>query len=199
MANRAYLTRCDSDQIYPSFQNPAFKPGEHTLLASAGCVPLLWWFLFAPEDIALKQFTVRGQTFEEAAPVAPAEVALERFHARLPLLEEWYAANGGLAHHHELLASWISSHGGGCISIEWQEIACLHAENVFRSAAEEALWFIADNDIGAKKPLTQLSTIFETRRFLTRPELDAENVEQEDWWNFFRIMGESHIAETPWG
>jgi hypothetical protein len=198
MANRSYLTRCDSDQIYPSFQNPTFSPKEHTLLASTGCVPLLWWFMFAPEDLRVNQFSVRGQTFNETAPVVAADVALARFLARRDTMNKWYGEQGGLDHHQELFYSWISSHSGCFISIEWQEIAHLHAENIFRSAAEEALWFIAENDSGAKKPLALLSTVIAQRRFFSRLELDSENAEQQDWWNYFRIMGDSHLTDVPW-
>lgn len=168
------------------------------MLASAGCVPLVWWFLFAPEDLTVKQFTVDGKTFEETAPVVAADVAIARFQARRDLMNAWYSGNGGLGHHQELFESWVASRSGQFISIEWQEIGCLYDGNDFRSAAEEALYFIADGDLSAKKPLAQLSTIFEDRRFLTLPELDAQDVEQEDWWNYYRIMGDSHLAQAPW-
>ncbi len=213
MANWAYLNRCDSDQIYPMFEDNRYDRAKHTLIAAAGGLPLMWWFLLAPEDLKTKVFTVevperaltldeqldekkvrmKKEEFEETAPLALATTALARLHDRKEMMNEWYRANGGLDHHFNFFTTHLSAHEGKYLSIDWEEVKAIHRG--FMVDAKKILQLIVAKDAAAKPMLARLSTIMEDRKFLPRQKLKDYN---EDWWNYARIMGESYILKTPW-
>src|SRR5204863_3027230 len=70
MSNRAYLTCCDHQRIYPAFGDLSFEPQRDVVLACDGCVPLLWLALFAASDLQTHTFTLRGQDVSAVAPLA---------------------------------------------------------------------------------------------------------------------------------
>lgn len=64
MSNSAYLTCCDEERIYPSFENENFDAQQHTLATCNYSVPLLWIALFRSGDIR-EQVFVMGDDEEE--------------------------------------------------------------------------------------------------------------------------------------
>ena len=206
MANWAYLTCSEFERIYPSFENPSYIPGDHTILQSAGCIPLLWWFMLAPEDLHTAEFTSQGQTFEETAPLVRTETAMERLHSRRDLINNWYRKNGGLESHFDLFVNRLARNRGKFISVEWQEIVWMNPRELFFEGVRETLSLLESRDLGAKKGLKLFSDVVETqsffrsRRFLTLKEVKAlRGPPQDDYWNFYRIMGEVRLGTTPWG
>lgn len=198
MSNRAYLAVSDIERIYPGFQNETFDQRESWVLASAGCVPLLWLPLFTEGDLAAATFQDRHGPIEALAPLAELKAALARLRLRAPTLNRWFAASGGVAHHAELLLDYLGQQTGKYVTLQVDEIECLYAEGQFNELLRGCLRLLDAADSEAKDYLIELSTVMPERRFITLAEANEGTYDQEDQWNFFRILGEGYLKAPPW-
>jgi hypothetical protein len=198
MANWAYLTVTDEPRIYPGFQNPLFDDAKSWILASAGCVPLLWLALFAESDLVQHEFSDRRGAILAFAPVAPRLMAVARLRVRAGFLNALFAANGGVAHHLDLFSDYVAKQDGRYITIQVDEIECLYEAGVFNQLLRAALRGLDASDPGAGNTLVQLSTIILERRFVTLAEANAGAYDPQDMSNYFRITGEGYVQTPPW-
>jgi hypothetical protein len=81
------------------------------------------------------------------------------------------------------------------ISLELQEIELLYEESYILELLKNTLNQLNDHDIEGKEGLIELSTVLIDRKFR---KLTDESNEIQDFWNFFRIMGDGFIRETEW-
>jgi hypothetical protein len=197
MSNRAYLTACEHERIYPWFGDLAFDRDREVLLACDGCVPLLWMCLFAESDLRAHAFTVRGHTLDKVAPLAERVTAIARLRARKPLLSAWFTRNGGLDAFVDLLATHLEAQPGKFVSIELDEIEALNAEYDMVDVVRTALERLDAEQETCLDLLVPLSTLLEDRPFLPPGEV-ARSGAREDTWNVFRLIGGGWVLETPW-
>jgi len=198
MANWAYLAVSDESRIYPSFQNPSFDTKKHWVLASAGCVPLLWLALFSEADLVSVGFQDKEGPLQAFAPVTTLAGSLKRIAQRGPFLNELLASNGGVAHHLGLFADYLAAQDGRYVTMLVDEIECLYEKGMFNELLRSALRGLDNRDPEVVAPLVELSTIMLERRFVTLAEANAGAYEREDMSNYFRIMGEGYIQRPPW-
>jgi hypothetical protein len=200
MTNRCYLSCSDSPEIYPSFSDPSFDIDKSWIDHGAGCLPLIWLPLFSESDLTSKEFTVDGQTFTEIAPLANRLTAIERLKSRRAFLNAMFAENGGLDYHIDIFLQHLETANGEFLTAEVQEISWLLNTGVFNEILKGCLNLMDNNDQLAKEDLIFLSTIMPERKFLTKQDFEKVNFEtdQEDSWNFFRILGEAYTHPVPW-
>jgi len=199
VSNRCYLTCTDSTQIYPAAGDlPDFDPEVHTVLSSAGCVPLLWLCLFSERDLQGRKIAIEAEEpIQAEAPIALRSSALALLEGRRDFLCELFADNGGLTHHLDMFSSRLSAYPGSYLSIEYDEIGWLYAApEEFAALVRLTLAQLDAGSPSAKEGLVELSTLMIERRFVTLDE--APNADQEDAWNYFRILGEGYIRNAPW-
>lgn len=198
MANRCYLSCSDHDGIYPSFSLPDFNTEVQWVVHGAGCLPLIWLPMFTDGDLVSKEFSAEGQTFTETAPVVSRMLGVERLLSLRGFLNKLFRENGGLDHHIDVFAEFIKSMDGEYVTIELQEISWLYQAGEFQPLLRRCLTNMAAQSTEAKDALITLSTVIDGRRFLTLEETEDGNYEDEDMWNYFRIMGEPYIRNVPW-
>ena len=199
MANRAYLAVSDVRRIYPAFQNPTFSTKENWVLCSAGCVPLLWLALFEEIDLVTETFRSDQGPVVATAPLATRGQAVARLAQRRSLLNSLFEEEGGLDHHLGLFSSYLSSLRGAYVTMEVEEIACLHPDGEFDALLRNCLIGLSTGIPLVKDALVTLSTVIPDRRFITLEDARKGVYEQEDMWNYFRIMGEHYLREdVPW-
>lgn len=197
MSNRAYLTVCDHDRIYPWFGDLNFDPQREVGLACDGCVPLLWMCLFSVADLQTCDFTLRGHAVKAVAPLAGRTEALTRLRARTALLSGWFEKNGGLEAFVDLLAVHLEAQPGRFVTIEWEEIEALNSKYDMADVMRTALQRLEDEDEACLDLLVPLSTVLENRPFLP-PKEAAQSGAAEDSWNVYRLIGGGWLLPTPW-
>jgi hypothetical protein len=197
MSNRAYLTVCDHDRIYPWLGDLAFDAKRDVALASDGCVPLLWMCLFAASDLRRHDFEVQGHALQAVAPLAERTTAVARLRARKPMLSGWFSKNGGVDAFVDLLAAHLESLPGKVVSVELEEIEALHGAYDIPDVLRTALERLDARDEKCLDLLIPLSTVLEDRRFLP-PREAAKSGEREDSWNVYRLIGGGWLLPTPW-
>jgi len=194
-----HLFSTDFDGIYPGQQYEDFKDTEHIVLLSGECIPLLWLFMFEEQDIRTASLTCRDQSVAEfLAPVVSRHVALDRLSDKARFMDELFQSEGGLAHHRQLFSDYLSKCSGKHCTIDLEELEVFYGQRQIRALLFEALAFLQEKSPLAKTPLKELATIIPNRRFMTLEDA-AHGCEDEDWWNYFRIMGGSYCHEVPWG
>ena len=196
MANRAYLTVCDHERIYPWLGDLPFDPARDVALASDGCIPVLWMCLFSAGDLRTHRFTLEGRPLEAVAPLAERAAAVTRLRSRAPALERWFAEQGGVAPFVELLAAHLDAQPGTIVSMELEEIEALHGEYDMVDVMRTALTRLEAEDESCLRLLLPLSTLLR-RRFLPPAEA-ALSEEREDRWNVYRLIGGGWLLPTPW-
>jgi hypothetical protein len=198
VANWAYLTVSDEPRIYPGFQNPSFDPDESWVLCSAGCVPLLWLPLFSEQNLVSMEFSDKDGPIPALAPVTTLADGLRRLDELSPFMSELFRENGGVAHHVGLFSQYMAAQRGRHVTIQIDEIECLHGEGAFRDTLRLALRGLDTRDPEVLDSLAQLSTVMLDRRFVTLADARAGTYAPEDAQNFFRILGEGYTRQAPW-
>jgi len=199
VSNRCYLTTSDVERIYPGFQNPAFDEAESWVLCSAECVPLLWLPLFGDGDLATARFTTEEGEIDATAPLAKRVDAIEHLRGCAPFLDRLFADNGCIGGHLSLFVSFLSRCKGEYVTLQLDEIARLYpTEAEFDNLLRQCLAGIRYRRPNVREDIIALSTVMPERRFVPYEQLAVQG-HQEDWWNFFRIMGESYLRnDVPW-
>ena len=197
MSNRAYLTVCDHDRIYPWFGDLDFDPQREVGLACDGCVPLLWMCLFSVADLQTRAFTLRGHALKAVAPLARRAEAVARLRARTGLLSGWFEKNGGLDAFVHLLAAHLEALPGRFVTIELEEIEALNSEYDMADVMRTALQRLDDEDEACLDLLVPFSTVLENRPFLP-PKQATTSGAPEDSWNVYRLIGGGWLLPTPW-
>lgn len=197
MSNRAYLTACDHDRIYPWFGDLEFDPARDVALACDGCIPLLWMCSFSASDLKRRSFEVHGHEVSATAPLAERVVAIQRLESRRPLLNRWFERNGGLDPHVDAFARHLRELPGRHLSIELEEIEALHGQYDVPDILRLSLERLDAGDESCLDLLIPLSTVLENRAF---PPLGSvgPSSDQEDRWNVYRLLGGSWLQGTPW-
>lgn len=200
MSNRAYLTLSPFERIYPSAGGFTFSAKDHTALASAGCVPLLWLAAFSESDLHTHTFAPdknRPKPLTVEAPLCRTEDALARLEDRSAWLAALYADRGDLEHHLGLLLTHLRSYEGAWMSIELEEIAALHqVPTAFYAELRACLGLLEQRAPETRERLAALATVMLDTRIISLD--DAPNATREEQWNFFRVLGEGWARETPW-
>jgi hypothetical protein len=201
MSNVAYLCCSDLERTYPSFQNPAYEPDEHTLAVGVYCVPMLWLCAFRTVDLRTDTFEVGGTTITEPAPLTTRQDALGRLSESVPRLESALGlAAGALAEYgacvHELLTSAV----GKYVTIELQEIAYLSKPDVFYADVARALRVLAGDEIAGAGDAVLLGSDFDVKRQIHAPRtfFTLNGLEEGDYRNFECLLGASHERAVPW-
>lgn len=197
MSNRAYLTCCDHERIYPAFGDLSFEPRRDVVLACDGCVPLLWLALFAASDLRTHTFTLRGQDVSAVAPLAERTPAIARLRAREAFFNAQFAPNGGVGALLAPLVQHLEAQPGKFLSIELEEIEALHGAFDIPAVLTKALQLLDADDPKCLDLLVPLSTVIESRTFLA-PEQAAASGVREDLFNVYRLIGGGWVAPTPW-
>lgn len=154
--------------------------------------------MFTDDDLVTKEFTAEGQTFTETAPIVSRTAGVERLLSQRAFLNDLFRDNGSLDHHIDMFSEYIKSVDGEYATIELQEISWLYEDGEFQPLLRGCLKDLADQSSKAKDAHITLSTVIDGRRFLTLQDAEDGNYEEEDMWNYFRIMGEPYIREVPW-
>jgi hypothetical protein len=168
------------------------------VLASAGCIPLLWLPLFSETDLVAATFHDRKGSIEALAPLAEREAAISCLKSRGAMLNRWFAGSGGLTHHLELFLRYLEQQPGKYATLQVDEIQCLYPEGQFNELLQGCLRSLDAADPEAREYLVELSTVMPERRFITLADANAGACEPEDRWNFFRILGEGYLQAPPW-
>jgi len=197
MSNRAYLTCCDHERIYPAFGDLPFEAKRDVALACDGCVPLLWLGLFAASDLRTHTFTLRGQTLTATAPLAERKTAIARLRARERFISSEFVPNGGVSALLGPLVQHLEAQSGEFLSIELEEIEALQAEYDIPAVLTKVLQLLDAEDPACMNLLVPLSTVIESRPFLA-PEKAAASGVRQDLANVYRMIGGGWLAPTPW-
>lgn len=199
MSNRSYLTTTNTGKIYPGFQNPAFNSEQDWILISGGCIPLLWLALFSDSDLTTREFVLQGKPYSATAPITERLLAINRLNERGVFLNQLFGASGSLEHHLSLFGDYLASCSGKFLTLECEEIACEYSAGQFDMWLRQCLLGLRLLDPGVRENLIRLSTVMSDRRFLTLAELTSRKAPKEDWWNYYRIMGDAYLRPVPWG
>lgn len=143
MANCSYLVVSDCPRIHPSFDNPNFNPGSDTIATCADGVPLMWLELFRPEDLSEAEFTPDGETVAAFAPLTTVDRARAQVVAGAQRLGELFEHPAVFSDYGAWMLENLQGGTGSNITIELEEIACLHEEGTFRSVLERVLRYLA--------------------------------------------------------
>ena len=200
MSNRAYFCCTDWKRIYPSSagRQAGFDPKIHTVLSSAGCVPLLWLGMFSFDDLVESTFELDDGPYDVVAPLARREAAIERLRSRREWLDALFRECGGVATHVDLFLEHVSRYGKQWLTIELDEISHLYDDpDEWYEMLGDALVRMDARDEDAKDTLVELSTVMTERRIPLFADLVTSK--QEERWNFFRVMGEGWLSPAPWG
>jgi hypothetical protein len=200
MSNRCYLTITPYERIYPSAGDLAFELEQHTALASAGCVPLLWLAAFSASDLCTQTVPPargRSEALTLEAPLAKRSDALARLEERRSWLVGLYADRGDLTHHLDLLLEHLRTYDGMWISIELEEIAVLHRDPAaWYAELRRCLELLDRRDDSVRAPLAALSTVMLDERIVALGA--ASKATRKEQWNFFRVLGEGWGRPSPW-
>ena len=204
MPNRCYLSSSEHCGVYPSFSAPDFDVKNQWIVCGAGCLPLVWIPMFSTSDLVTETFTKDGKTFDETAPLVERTTGIERLLSRRDLLNAIFKKNGGLDHHIDTFTDHLKSLKSSYVTVELQEIAWLYNDGEFQELLRNCLAGLESRNTKVGKKLVQLSTVMlgnivRRRQFITLSDAEKGAYEQEDMWNYFRIMGESYIRDVPWG
>lgn len=154
--------------------------------------------MYSAGDLVSKEFTAEGQTFTEVAPIVARAEGVKRLLSQRNFLNELFRSNGGLDHHIDMFAEYINSVDGEYATIELQEISWLYQDGEFQSLLRNCLQHLTAQSPEAKDALITLSTVIDGRRFRTLQDAEGGDCEEEDMWNYFRLMGEPYIRNVPW-
>lgn len=200
MSNRCYLTITPYERIYPSAGDLSFSSEEHTALASAGCVPLLWLAAFSASDMRTQTIPPAGGRAEALtmeALLTQTSAALARLEERREWLVALYRDRGDLSHHLGLLLEHLRTYDGAWMSIELDEIAVLHRDPAAWYEELRACFDLLDRrDDAARARLAAFSTVMLDERIVALD--DAPKATRKEQWNFFRVLGEGWGRPTPW-
>ena len=198
MSNRCYLVGTNAPTIYPSFVNKPFEPEKDTYLASAGCIPLAWLLMFRPSDLVTATFEPEGEKIEVTAPIVRKAQAVDNLAAARSWVDPLFAANGGLGYHLDLFVEHLAGSDHQHITMEIEEIQALHRDGEVLDHLRACLAALEARDPSVKDELLWLSTVLAERRFVTLADAEEGRAEQEDRWNFFRLLGEGWGREAAW-
>lgn len=208
MANYAYLCCTDHDVIYPSAVIEDYDASISTVAADVHCVPLLWLALFRVEDFYEETFEREDGELTACAPLLEKSRAL----ANLAEARTWYRAAfaglGALDEHFDLFERAVREAPGAYVTIELEEIACLHeSEAAFYEDFAGLLAALAEPpDEEAAEAMLELAAYRAPRPFPpARMWLDdpAFVPEPDDAWNHCRIFGAGAVVAgfgrpAPW-
>jgi len=201
MSNNTFLCGSDYKIIYPAFSqkikySEIYNSDEQTYLESAGCIPLLWILLFKSEDFVTETFITEEGNVTVSAPVVEREIAISRIRKDEEFVKSLFNDNGNLSYYIDLFVNHLESNPKfKYISLELQEIEWLYEEGYILELLKTTLNQLNNHDIKGKEGLIELTTVLIDREFR---KLTDEGNEIQDFWNFFRIMGDGFIRETEW-
>ncbi len=207
MSNLSYLCASDFNRIYPSFENPEFKPEQHTVACCVEGVPLLWIAMFRPDDLREAQFQVTRDggevdTLRAWAPLAPRQKALDQLKAAVPLLNRLFADWGALDQHAQFLEETVDDAKGDLLTIELEEIEVLHREGDFRRRFENALRYLVsptNDDPEVRKDFVEVACLEREGGFPAADTLvEDADLDEEQEWNLSHLLGESHMRPVTW-
>lgn len=227
MPNSSYLCATGRPSLYPSTTDKDFAPPTDVVAYDVRCVPLLWLAMFRPADLVTQTIVIEpdpdavhykfgpdGDFVEIAtpegedeivtatAPLAPKDRALAQLDAAVPVLNRLFAAEGPLDGHAAMLRRAIAAAPGAYLTIELDEIEGMWEPGTFQPALHAALASLdgeTDPEAG-RAHLIELAQLRPGRPFPpARLLLDEHGeVEDDDYWNFVRLLGANFNAEVPW-
>lgn len=199
MSNKAYLYSSSAPLIYPYWHAEARGGGTNDCIGFVdGCIPLLWLWLFAPEDMRTETLMDDdGRPWVLNAPCVPCADGLARLQARRAFANRLFADNGGLDLHIDAFAAYLNGlPPQAYLSLDILELQYLEFDFQRLPRQLVAVWTqLAAQDPAVKAGLLDLSTVIDDRRFLPWPA--AYQAEPEDHWNLFRLLGEA-VEPAPW-
>lgn len=228
MPNSSYLCATDLKSLYPSTTDASFTPETDVVAYDVRCVPLLWLAMFRPADLVTQSILIEAdpdaeyfefgpdgdlvpveadeeeqdEIVEATAPLTTKERALAQLDAAVPVLNRLFAAEGPLDGHAAMLRKAVAAAPGAHITVELDEIEGLWEPGTFQPALREALAALdgAAGPEAGRARLIELAQLRAGRPFPpARLLLDGtEGVEDDDYWNFVRLLGANFHADIPW-
>jgi len=208
MSYASYLCCCDTNRIYPEYQNPAFDSSEHTLAVCFDGVPVLWVAMFRPGDIQEHTFGAEGDEYSAWAPLTTREQALVNLRQSRDRLNLLLGELGPLDAHLEMMEQLLTEVTGTYITASLDEIAQVFSPEGYegpgyRALFERVLAYLA----GEGEPTAELRRDYlyyvaglddEVGIASPRIYLDSEDYEELEAFNMAHVMGDCHIRPTPW-
>jgi hypothetical protein len=170
---------------------------ENWLLAAGYSIPLLWFFLFRPQDLMDYPADLEedGDPHPQLKiPCTPCKAAAENLRKRLPLLNKWFGAKGSLEYHVNLFSNWLDTLPYEYVTLEWYELAAEQPDSYY----EDCIRSIEREDDAIRSRLIEASSIIPAERFITLEEAEAGRFTEKQKHNFFFLLGDGDHHTPPW-
>jgi hypothetical protein len=201
MGSEAYLCVSPFQGAFPSRQWDDFEGDSDILAIDDEATPLLWLALFRPADLRvakidrdLEDWTVGTRPI--TVPVAPRQRAFSQLYAAVDALEPILGES--IADHGELMREALRWMPGMYVTIEWS----IDGEPVWDVDISAALAVLDGEipDVDQAREILRDTCALRLDRPLpsARLVLDRVNADEDDRWNFQRLLGRSHCQMVPW-
>ena len=158
--------------------------------------------MFKAEDLIEAKFESNiqetGDLVEVKAPLALKNKVLDTMQENRNFFNNLFEKNGGLEHHFDLFQNYLREFSGNYVTIEMDEISWLYPKEYFYQQYKDCLNSIERRSSKCFNFIVEASTVIIDRRFVRLEEARNDYIQQEDIWNYFRIMGDRYLKNVPW-